>query len=315
MNTVTRPLAPSVAALFDRVSASPGRASATVDGHLVEAEDAAELRRELATWIYQILHAGQPPNQPDLPFHSRDRHFESRLVEALTHQWSTVRLPLLALADETAVVLREGVRVRILRERILGPSEPEPGSTVAVRIPAHRALLSPGFLFVDGTRTSASAASILRMYAHVRDAEAAVDVWRRILPCLEDSGAPYRIKVLSTPVLYPRRDALVVYLDGAAAAVVPQVIGRLRGMPELGEETPAFAEQLAPGLSIAWEPADPRREYRGLSFGQHRAHVLTDVLFEAMDSGDLLEDVVHRRFAEANIDPTNASRNADTQAT
>lgn len=305
-------LPPVLAALVDRVRIAPDRCSALVDDHLVTAGDPVELRKDLSGQVYSLLHAGQPPDLPDLPFHTRDRGFEQRLVQELPHRTSTVLVPVLSAEGGTAVVLRDGVRVLVATDDLEVDGPVEPGSTAVLRIPSARALLSPGFLFVDGTRSSAAAPTVVRVYVHLRSAEQALEVWRRTLPYLEASGAPYRAKVLSAPVLYPRRDALVVYLDGRSADVTASLARHLQGGPALDEPTPAFAQRLAPGVSVAWEPTDPRREYQGLSFGQHRAQVLVDALCEAAETGEPVAQVVLRTLATANVDPERPHRNGDT---
>ncbi|GAA2016348.1 hypothetical protein GCM10009818_31530 [Nakamurella flavida] len=304
-------LSPALLALFDRIRVEPDRSSARVDGHLVEADDPHELRKKLSGSVYEILHAGRNPAEPDPPYHARDTAFEADLLGAVPHTHRTLHLPVLADDGDTIVVLRDGVRVRMLRDATAG-APVRVGDPVTVHVPPARPLLSPGFFFVDGTRTPPPAGSLLRVYLHLPEPTGALQVWRLLLPLLEESGVGYRAKILSAPRLYPRRDALVVYLDGAATHRVDDLVDLLDGDTRLAAATPAFATRVAPGISIAWEPADPRREYQGLSFGQHRAHVLVDTLLDALESGSPLDVVAARKFAESNIDPTDPARNADT---
>ncbi|MDE3723100.1 T3SS effector HopA1 family protein [Nocardiopsis sp. N85] len=310
MSPSTLTLPPPVAGLFDRITIDPDLVSATVDGRSVHATSRYELRKELSAKVYDVLHAGRGEDEPALPYHARDKGFERRLADAVPHEWTRERLPLLGIGEDHAVVLREGVRVRVPLSALADADTPVPGEEVPVRVRPYRALLSPGFFFVDGTRSSRGAGAILRVYLHLRDIEGAETVWRRLLPHLEGSGAFYRTKVLSTPALYPRRDALVVYLAEESAGHTRGIVDLLAGSPELGDETPAFAERLAPGLATAWEPADARKAFQGLSFGQHRAYLIVDSLIEAIEEGEPLAKVARRKFAEANVEFGNPARNA-----
>lgn len=308
MSTATE-LPRSLAQVLDRVHIEPDRCSAVVDGHRIEAGDPAELRLILAGRVYEVLHAGQGATLPELPFHTRDRGFEKLLFQAVPHQEALLELPLLQLDETTAVVLRDGVRVRVSRDRV---GQGTAGELVSVRAAACRALLSPGFFFVDGTRCTLRARGLLRLYVHLTHPQAAPEVWAAMLEHAQACGRPYRAKVLSIPALYPRRDALVMYLGGAGEPVQDVAhgfVGVLHGMPGIGDATPAMAERQASGVATAEEPADPRKGYQGLSFGQHRSQVLVDALWAATESGYSLDQTITAAFAEAHIDIRRPSRN------
>jgi hypothetical protein len=117
------------------------------------------------------------------------------------------------------------------------------------------------------------------------------------------------MKMLSSPLLFPRRDALVVYLDQSDDAAAHGLARALEGLSGLAAETSPFTQRLARGIALADEPADPRREYRGLSFGQHRAQVVVEALLEAAVGGERTHEAVLRSLVEANIDPRDLSRN------
>lgn len=329
--TLTHPepgIRPAVTAILDRISVSPDGTRALIDGRPVRdrshptgtaprttAESALELRKQLAGAAYEVLHAGRPADAPDPPYHARDLAFEDRLRRAVPHPVRTARLPVVTSDPTTMVVLRDGVRVRLPRPAPVAPDEPPRGpvgEVVDVEVPSHRAQLSPGFFVVDGTRTPDPTGPLLRVYVHLTRAEGAAAIWADTLSLLQDREVRYRAKVLSSPALYPRHDALVVYLDHRDRRHVAALAERVAGRWGVGTASPAFARSVGQGVGIAWEPADPRPEYAGLSFGQHRAHVLVDALFEARDGDRPLADVIAERFAVANIDPLLPSRNADS---
>ncbi|TKV56363.1 hypothetical protein FDO65_20600 [Nakamurella flava] len=328
--TLTRPhpgVRPAVAAVLDRITLSPDGTRAFIDGRAVRdrsvtagarrtvAESALELRKQLAGAAYEVLHAGRPADAPDPPYHARDLAFEDQLRLAVPHPVRTVRLPVVTSDGSTLVVERDGVRVRMARPAPVAPDEPPrgpAGDAVSVTVPSHRAQLSPGFFVVDGTRSPDPAGPLLRVYVHLTSATTALPVWSDMLALLQDSAVRYRAKVLSAPALYPRHDALVVYLDHRDRHHVPAIADRVTGLPGVGAATPAFGRAIRPGVGVAWEPADPRPEYAGLSFGQHRAHVLVESLLDARDGDRPLGDILAERFAAANIDITTPHRNADS---
>lgn len=326
--TGAAPVSPAVAAVLDRITVSADATRAWIDGRPVQdrtpgagarrgsaPDSALELRKHLAGAAYEVLHAGRPADAVDPPYHARDLAFEQRLRDAVPHPLRTVTLPVVDSGSTWVTVLRDGVRVRMARPARVAPDEPPRPpitGTVSVDVPSARAQLSPGFFVVDGTHTPDHARPLLRLYVHVTDAAAALPVWADVLPWLQDAAVRYRAKVLSSPALYPRRDALVVYLDARDVHHVPALAARLTGRPGVDPATPAFARSVAPGVAMAWEPADPRPEFAGLSFGQHRAHVLVEALLDAHEQHRPVGDLVRERFAAANIDPLGPYRNADS---
>jgi HopA1 effector protein family len=144
---------------------------------------------------------------------------------------------------------------------------------------------------------------------------AALAAWGRVLPMLAGLGIGYRAKVVSGPDLLPRRDGLVLYVAGRDRDKVP---GRVAALTEsvagIGAEVSAFAEPVAPGVAVAWDPADPRPAMRGLSFGEHRASALAEAFVRhaaRRADGDrgALGATVRDAFIEARIDPDEPSRN------
>jgi hypothetical protein len=133
---------------------------------------------------------------------------------------------------------------------------------------------------------------------------------------LNGLNASYQAKVASARRFYPRRDALVVYLDRTALQVIPSLVAALSSL-RLGTEVSAFAEPLTAGIGCAWEPRDPRAGFAGMSLGQHRSRVVAEALV-AHAAGTADRDR-HRAlvdaFRAANIDPALPHRNLDTLTT
>lgn len=275
----------------------------------VSAQSLEDLRSRLASALYRTLHTGAPPTDEAPRSRSRrDPDLELRFRAGMPHR-RTVS-PVRALdrrptADGTVLVELDGVRVR-LPEACLTSA----GSRDLAEHEAARPALSPGFFFAHGSQGRPSRGPVLRLYAHLRHPDAAVAAWAAALRVLERQTLPYQAKVLSAPQHYPRRDALVLYLTAAHQAVADEVATAVSEVEGLGTSTSALAEPLAPGVAIAWEPADGRPGMQGLSFGQHRAHAIAEgLLAHARDPQTPRQTAVARAMRAASVDPAAPHRN------
>ncbi|MFD6887128.1 T3SS effector HopA1 family protein [Streptomyces sp. NPDC059957] len=313
------------------ISVAEDGMSATVDGQELSADDPRALESLLAGALYETWHAGRREGAENLPRQLRDAEFEQALGGAVPHGHTSVGVLVHAAPERSAagvteaVVQRDGVRIRIAiaRESVEGVAGETadatfgtavdwvPGDRIALRVPAARPALSPGFFLVDGsTPGSGSGGATVRLYVHLTDSRSAVSVWGRVLSHLEERKVPYRAKVLSSRLLYPRRDALVVYLDEDARAAVTGLAEAIAGSPGVGEETSVFTHRLGPGVALAWEPEDRRQPMQGLSFGQHRASAVAKAVLDSRKSGNSVERELLSQFAEADIDPADPARNS-----
>lgn len=288
----------------------------TVADVTIEADTSAEMGVKISQALYEVFHAGRRSEEGEaLPFHLRDREFERTLAEGVPHG-TTVSEGVIAetvtadAADDSMVLVAcGGPRVWIPRDRIATGPPFTAGQRVDVTLSPMRPALSPGFFFVHGSAPSDMRGHILRVYIHLAAAERAPAVWHRVLSHLEEREAEYRAKVLSSALLFPRRDGLVVYLGERSRGLAAELATLVTGMPGVGTETSAFAQALGPGVAVAWEPDDRRAAMRGMSFGQHRAGVIGQALVEAAVSKTSRATVIAARFAEANIDPCHPARN------
>jgi hypothetical protein len=319
------PLAPSLLAALERITVSAGCRGGSVGGRVIQAGSAAELTPRLSRTIYDVLHAGRPaePAEPAGDTGSRkDAGFEARLLAATPHK-SVVRTARLLSADAGQVrVELDGVKVVIPRglADLSETGHSRHGDRVAVRLPSWRPALSPGYWVADGATALAAGEDILRVYVHLRTAAAAIAAWQTVLSLLAERGVAFRAKVASAPGLLPRNDALVVYLGGSApqggglatASAVADRVGRIGGV---GAGVSVFAERIAPGVAIGWEPADRRPWMRGLSFGEHRARAVAEGLVRhaAAPRGGQAAGAVRLALIEAGIDPARPARNLRQQ--
>ncbi|MFF7994243.1 T3SS effector HopA1 family protein [Kitasatospora xanthocidica] len=305
------PVSPALLAAAERVSVLPDRTGATVGKRQLEAETPRELRRLLSDALYHELHAGLDVEGGSLPFRLRDPEFEAELAKAVPHRETTLRGVLREVGEDTHRVEFGGVTVRIPAERVVAEGEPASGAVVGVLNTSLRPALSPGFFMVEGTRPHRSR-EVLRVYVHVESWRMARPVWHAALTHLEANGVTYRSKIVSSKLLYPRRDALVVYLDQRDREAVHGLAEAVGELPGLGSDTSVFTRRIRPGVSAAWEPRDPAPGMDGLSFGQHRASVLAKALVDTADAPDAFVRVLHGHLVAANVDPADPYRNLDS---
>ncbi|MGW2041354.1 T3SS effector HopA1 family protein [Streptomyces virginiae] len=322
-----------------RINVSADRSAARVGERETEAETPRELRRILSEAIYDVFHSGQ--QDAKIPTRLRDPAIEDRFAAVVPHADIIASAVARSGAEQDdkgntrVLVEREGVRfwapegvlvtaggpsagadvnASDAKDSQVKASDVKPGDVVRLRMPSARPGLSPGFFLVDGSTPRRGGCDVLRLYVNVTNVDDAIGVWGAALSFLEERGLPYRAKVLSAPELYPRRDALVVYLDGELAPVAPELAAALGDMPGIGADTSSFVEELRPGIATAWEPTDPHSGRQGLSFGQHRASVLATALVDSSDTPEAAERTVVERFTEAGIDPANPARNLPSAA-
>lgn len=314
----TYALCPRLLEALAGITVEPDRARADVAGRLVEAAHPSELRGALSAALYNTLHSSGPAGEDERPYLLRDPGLDRMFAAALPHRHTLDEVVLCDSAATTrpapdqVLVLRGGVRVWAEASDLVEGADGPPGARAVLRVPAGRPAVSPGF-FLAGGSTRVKGQPRLRLYAHLRDPESAYPAWKSALEFMEARGAGYLAKVLSSHALYPRRDALVVYLTETSDEVPELLTGRLAGLPGLLPDTSVFARVLAPGLALAWEPDDSRPQMRGLSFGQHRASVTARALIRAAaEEGVRLEQALVEEYTAAGIDPAAPFRNLDS---
>ncbi|MFC4471890.1 T3SS effector HopA1 family protein [Streptomyces xiangluensis] len=305
---------------LEDVRIAPDGKTAWVRDDEVTAESASAMRFMLARTLYEVLHTGRGVKDRKPPRTLRAPDFEARLAKATPHP-ETVAAGLLTDQRSAAgrpVVEIDGLRVGVpdsvtLRET--GRTAGDPGRPVVLmNLPSARPLISPGFFLVDSGTGRTGGGDLLRLYLRVADADAAPELWHAVLSALESRSVTYRAKIISNPASLPRNDGMVVYLSsgswGAVDAVTESALAT--ALPE-GPD-PAFAHVVAPGVTAAWEPKDDRTGMRGLSFGEHRAHVVARAFVDAAEqhrerptSAELAAACV-----AANVDPADPARNLDS---
>jgi hypothetical protein len=307
-----------LAAALPVIEAAPDSYYALVGTRKVSAAEPVSFRRELTGAIYDELHAGRQAPGPALGQDLRDPELEERFRELMPSPEITRTVPVVAADPGEAVVRLDGVNVRVPRASVVGDDEPRPGSMTAVRIPAGRPGLSPGYFLADcgaeSGRAEQARGAVLRVYVHLQTAAAALDAWSAVLGVMARLGCGFQAKVASWPPMLPRRDGLVLYLDGYDPDVIRQVASAAGQVPGVGRPVSVFAEPVGPGVAIAWEPSDPRPAMRGFSFGEHRAAALAEGLVQhamkiAVGEQSDVSAAVAQALIEAGVDPADPARN------
>ncbi|MGW3121286.1 T3SS effector HopA1 family protein [Streptomyces sp. NPDC001107] len=317
MITVADTLPPALARAVEDIEVAPDGLSAVLGEERLEADSPHKLAQQLGSAVYQMVHVGRDKPETSRPRTLRDAEFDRALAEAMPHTVTTARAVVQErAADGTLLALVEGVRVLLPADAPAGPVPDVLPATVPVRLPAARPALSTGFFLADGSAGTGvgSGPQTLRVYVHVATAEAAPGVWHAVLSYLEEAGVPYRAKITSSPRLFPRRDALVVYLGPQGRHAVAGLAAHAAQLPGLGPDVSPFAHRLAPGVALAWEPDDGRPGMRSLSFGEHRSGALAEALVKhaVRADGVGLSAAVEEAFLNAGIDPMAPARNLNS---
>ncbi|WP_020390834.1 T3SS effector HopA1 family protein [Kribbella catacumbae] len=306
-----------LAEAIDQIEVTTDPWHARVDDRILSADSDRQLVGELADAMYDVLHAGRRSTEGPQPKSVRDARFEQLLLDQVPHSFIWMdQIAVEVSGTRGIVVAMDGLRVLVPPDALAGASPAQVGERVRFRVPATRPAASPGFLLVQGeSGTLDPRQGILRIYLHLPAADAAPAAWGAVLQALNDLKVPYQAKASSAPRFYPRRDALVVYLDSAALQMIaslPTVLTSLQLAPEVS----VFAAPLAPGMAWAWEPDDRRPGNVGLSLGQHRSRAVAEALV-AHAAGKADPDryqAVRNALRAANIDPYQPHRNLGSPA-
>ncbi|MFD9304458.1 T3SS effector HopA1 family protein [Streptomyces sp. NPDC060048] len=314
-------LADRIAVLAERVTVTAGGLKAETAGELYEADNPQALARRLGSVLYDTLHSGRAKPLDAKPRSLRNAALDAALDEATGERTTTSVGRLAAEAEDHLVVLLEGLRVRVPHDRVSARSDDgSGGERVTVVVPCARPGLSSGFFLANSSLPAPERRGpLLRLYGHLDTPGAAPEVWRALVDFLEDSGVPWQAKIASSPIVYPRNDALVVYLPRPSWRVARDCASALQATGLLAGGTSPFTRALTPSVGCAFEPDDPRRARQELSFGQHRAQVFAEALVRhATDAGDgsePLADTVATAFLDAGIDPAEPARNLSSPIT
>lgn len=221
------------------------------------------------------------------------------------------------IGSDVFTASRDGLRLWISRTDIHADEQGIllPAEARAVRLPKELLKLSPGFYIALGNEglVFEPGQEIVRLYwnLHAKDAPSLLRSATRLL---NDEHIPFRLKVVNDPLRYDRCDAGVLYIQCAdyerALPAIRKVLAEISG--GLKPATPVFTKVLAPGLSLAEEPATS-----GDSFGMDRCRILSEAIVRMqernVDPATMGLTVVEEVFRENGIDPAKPYLNAASQ--
>ncbi|WP_446664894.1 T3SS effector HopA1 family protein [Flexivirga sp. B27] len=289
-----------------------------VDGETFDSGDEVRFRQALGVALYRAWHSGAAaPSESVDP--RRDLAFEELLREATPHRSSRTPAVIRSNVVDGPVgphVLYDVGRVRVQLPLKDAPQPlPDVGTRTILELPAIRPALSPGFFLVNGSAGGSAGGAgdpTLRVYIHMAESSMAPAVWGRVLQELEQTGVPYRAKVLAKAASYPRRDAIVLYLPQPAWHCVSDVVAALQGLPGRAQDVSLLTTRLDDGVGAAWEPADSRVGWGRMSFGQHRtAAIASGIADHLLRDADLCE-AVRSALIEARVRPDDPACNVDS---
>lgn len=272
--------------------------------------DDAGARQILNARLYGRLHAGMAVSEeaePLLP--SPDTELEDAILEATPEKWRVEAAPFLQ-EHPTGLgcfVARDGIITFVPEERL----ESRRGLVVKFRTKCSSRRLSTGFVFHTSPVPNSAQGDILRIYRRGDSPEETVDAWHELVRHGAQKGFAYRAKVLARSTEYPRNDAVVVYLPSVSWGHVGTICDLLRTSEENASPS-EFALTVRPGVSVAWEPQDPRGRGRLRSFGEHRCALVADSFLSAYHAGRDATPYAAARFQAANADPVLPHRNLDS---
>jgi Lanthionine synthetase C-like protein/HopA1 effector protein family len=210
--------------------------------------------------------------------------------------WTTVGE--FAQIDSTSVMRKGGLLVVAKADQYRILSSDAESTDRRLLMPKDLRGISPGFYTAVSDEPLLADASIFRVYWNLTPA-AAVKLMRIATEDLNRRGIRFRLKVLSDPGRYTRRDAGVLYLDAGEVDNVDVIDLYRRVSADMKPGGPALTLELAPGLAFAEDPAN------GESFGMHRCGLIADGLLVSAQKGNAKDDetfaAVESAFAAKSI--------------
>lgn len=290
------PMGRVVDELESRVRIDLNRRAITVGSVTTQHSERRDLLRDLGTFIYTHFHVGHHHGEGLDIGANRDVAYEEALCERYAG-WSMRRtVPVVATRRDDVIVKYLGLRVRAPYSLV-----DVAGSIADLTVPLISPALSPGFALARGPVDLSESDATLRVYLGAHDRDQATGIFHQVLQTL-GSRRRWHAKVTSQENLYPRSDAVTVYLHVSELAALEDVA---KAAPRTARPAPRsrFALPLGQGVSCAWNP-----DGRGVSFGQHRARVVAQILM-AQAEGSWDPKTMDETCRIKGIDPYNIWRN------
>jgi hypothetical protein len=313
VNTSTAGIDPAVIAVLRSVQVSRDRSYFTAGSEHHAVSSGENVASKLSDYIYRRFHCGMtelvgPLTKADLFAQGLYEQF-TKVTPAQSMIVPAILAPGFDPSGTRHEVVIDGLHVRINDSQLLSDKNLlKAGETAHISCPPLRPFLSPGFLYYG--RSSGPPPTVRwRLYFSVADTESALGLWPRLISLQAKLGlANTHAKVGGSPGMYPRRDAIVVYLPYWSeewAEILVQETGCFVDQNELS----GFVRAIHPGIGLAEEPIKAAMS-APLSFGQHRSHILANTLVQAAD-GTLDEKIctAHSLLIAARVNPQSIHQN------
>ncbi|PPI56824.1 T3SS effector HopA1 family protein [Rathayibacter toxicus] len=271
------------------------------------------IAQRLANYIYADFHAGLSSAAQSAGISVNDRTMRNALEEVTPKKYREVQAKYLREIDKNDVseIVISGVRVAVTLPS--SSSQRIPDEIVTVKMQTWRPRLSPGFFLTESAeRPFVTLGPMVRLYVHIENSADAPTIWGSLSSYLCELRVPFRAKILAVAEMYPRHDALVLYLTRPSWPHLEDLVDRLSGLPGVVSGTSVFVREIRPGIGLAFQHIDSRDRYRQMSFGQHRATIVADSLIDRALGRGLENDVVKIRAQSALIDVDNPWRNTSS---
>ncbi|MWV32044.1 T3SS effector HopA1 family protein [Rathayibacter iranicus] len=260
---------------------------------------------EWASDVYREFHSGAT-TQLVFPAKAEmhDARFSRLVMEATPAPESWVNSVSPAPTGTGALVQLNGLRISLDARRVRtihGRAE--------LRLPRLRPFVSPGYIYYANPAI-ADLRAFWRVYVSVERIGDALNFWSRGLRAAKRLvGDRFHAKIASMPILYPRRDAIVFYLEDLDEDAVA-AFGRVLS----GDRAPVsrFTRHIAPGVGIAHEPNAAQAAGSPVSFGQHRASVLAQLLSDEILYAADFDIVAAENLVRNGINPRAIYRNVES---
>lgn len=204
-------------------------------------------------------------------------------------------------ADQLAVK-KAGLTVHIDPRRHLGSAHPlpQPGETVAIRLPRNR--LETGYYVAVGNAGPGDVEQPALEISFHLGAKGAIALLETLTLQLNQAILPFQCKVLMDPGHYPRYDAGVLVLEqrhyAQARPLLAVVYEAVRS--HLSPPIPLFNKPLAPGIGLVEVPEN------GADVGLQRCQIVADALLALEKQGNRSPEsrlmAIAAGFQEAELD-------------
>lgn len=245
--------------------------------------------------IYSLLHARNPVRElpPNISMGVGGNLFPEMLSKANNSRFTYEKnWTLIERSGRKWIISKAGLNLCIsdefLHETSKGASI---GEKVAVKLPAERKKLLPGFYVTVGEAPHSDEMALpgsIRAYWNATP-EAALILVDRLTRELNAAGEPFILKALVDATHYSRSDSVVLYILRGGFERLAPVLRRVQANVEqhLMDRTSAFAKRLALGFSVAETPSPE------MSFGHLRSRqVAKAVLSSGSTNPNILSEVV-----------------------